>query len=201
MRVYVDDSELPGPIPTLESALDAARRHAGALGRVIIEASADGEAIPESALEDPEGSGLEPESVQFVSTDPVAMVRVALLDAAEALEGARDDHAGVVAAIDGAEVEQVGPRLERILGAWSACIATIRDGGALAGLDLDKPIESGIPPSQRVASLSRTLVEVKRCLSAQDWAGLSDAVGEGLEGHAREWDAMLKGVAEALRRP
>jgi hypothetical protein len=198
MRVYLDDAELPGPISTLADALDAARRHAASLGRIIVEASADALPIPDDTLADPESVDRQPESVQFVSADPLAMVRGALLDAAAVLESARDEHASVVAAIDGAQVEQVGGRLERILGAWTACIATIRDGGALVGIDLASPVAGGPAPAARVAELSATLIEVKRCLAAQDWSGLSDAVGEDLERHARDWDGMLRTLAGSL---
>jgi len=198
MRVYLDDAELAGPISTLSGALEAAREAACQRGRVIVEAAADGSAIPDSDLQHPGQVAVQPRSVQFVSADPRAMVRAALLDAADLLEHARDDHAGVVSAIDAAEVENARVLLERVLGAWSACIATVRDGGTLVGIDLELPVD-GEAPATRVARLSTTLIEVKRCLSSQDWAGLSDAVGDDLEGHARGWDAMLRAMSEGLR--
>lgn len=199
MRVYLDDSELSGPINTLAHALDAARRAAGSRGLVIVEASADGAPLGDDILENPASIATQPQSVQFVSADPLTMVRVALLDAAEALQHARDDHAGVVSSLDAGDVDAARHRLDRVLTAWGGCIATVRDGGALLGLDMSRPLPDGTAPAARVANLSAALIEVKRCIAAQDWAGLADVVGDELERHAHEWDAMLRGLADGLK--
>ncbi len=199
MRVYLDDSELSGPIPTLSLAIESARTAAASRGRVIVEARADGAPIADDILEHPDALVSQPQSVQFLSADPRAMVRVALLDAAEALERARDDQTGVVAALDGGDVESARRSLDLVLTAWGACVATVRDGGSLLGLDMSRPVGGSHAPRTRVAELSASLLEVKRCIGAQDWAGLSDVVGDDLERHAGEWDAMLKALAETLR--
>ncbi len=197
MRAYLDDTELPGPLPTLAEALDAARTAAGARGRIIIEASADGQPLSDDTLEHPAALPTQPASVQFLSANPGAMVREALRGAADALESARDDQASLVASLDAANLGDARRRLDRVLTAWSACVATVRDGGALLNLDLARPV-AGASPNSRVATLSGTLVEVKRCLNAQDWAGLSDVVLHDLEPQSRDWDAMLKAMAESL---
>lgn len=199
MRVYLDDAELPGPIDSLAQAIDVARRAAGAKGRVVVEANTEGSPIPDALLERPESAPSQPPSVQFLSADPRAMVRSAMLDAADLLDRARDDHAGVVAALDAAELDSVREPLDRVLSAWSACVATVRDGGELIGIDLEQPAAGGPSANQRVSSLTVTLMEVKRCLNAHDWAGLGDAVGDDLERQARDWDAMLKSLADSLR--
>lgn len=198
MRAYLDDAELPGPITSLAESIDAARQAAAARGRVVVEVSADGARVPDEVLDRPEAAPA-PASVQFITAEPRSMVRVALLDAAEALERARDDHAAIVAALDGAEIDAARSSLERVLEAWGMCVATVRDGGALLGMDLDAPLDDGVSPSAHVGSLMAVLIEIKRCVGVQDWAGLGDAVGCDLEAQARSWDAMLRALADRAR--
>lgn len=198
MRAYLDDAELPGPIHTLAQALDAARAVASAKGRILIEAAADGQPLADSTLENPGSLTAQPASVQFLSAHPASMVREALRGAADALELARDDQAALVASLDAANLDDARSRLDRVLTAWSACVATVRDGGALLNLDLARPV-AGQSPNTRVATLSGALLEVKRCLNAQDWAGLSDVVLHDLDPQSRDWDGMLKAMAESLK--
>lgn len=200
MRATLDGNDLPGPIGTLGEAIGAARDAAAVGGRVVIEARADGSLVPDEMLENPLLAPASIGVVEFLSANPKAMVREALLSAAEALEKARQDQGAVVAALDGGEVEAARSGMEPILGAWGACVATIRDGAALVGRDLSRPV-GGASPERAVGTLIETLTEVKRAFRAEDWAGLSDAVGEDLERHAAAWDAMLRGLAEEMAEP
>ena len=200
MRATLDGTDLPGTIGTLGEAIAAARDAAGASGRIVVEARADGEPIGDDVLEDPSRASGAIGVVEFLSANPGAMVREALLGAAEALERARQDQAAVVASLDAGEVEAARSGLEPILGAWGACVATVRDGAALVGRDLSQPV-GGSSPERAVGALIETLTEVKRAFGAEDWAGLSDAVGEDLERHAAMWEAMLRGLAEEMTGP
>lgn len=200
MRATLDGNDLPGTIGTLRQAIASARDAAAARGRVVVEARADGELIGDDVLEDPSRAPATIGVVEFLSANPRAMVREALLGAAEALERARHDQGEVVASLDGGEIDAARSGLEPILGAWGACVATVRDGAALVGRDLSRPV-NGEAPERAVGALIETLTEVKRAFGAEDWAGLSDAVGEDLERHAAAWDAMLRGLAEELSEP
>lgn len=195
MRVTLDGLEIPGGAASLGEAMEDVRRRAEEQGRILVEALGDGIALEAGLLEDPSRAGTYG-TLEFISADPRALVGDALREAAGLLGGVRQEQGAVVMAIDGAETDTARKRLESVLGVWATCIATVRDGCAMLGVDLRAPIEGIGSPQRHIGALVASLEEIRRCLGAEDWAGLGDVVGEDLEERSGEWEALLQGLIE-----
>lgn len=201
MRAFLDDQPLAVARPTLAAALAAAVEQAGLKGRVVVEATAGGARIPDETLESPPDvpSG---DEVRFISVEPRAMVRVTLLDAADALDSARREQLESARLIQSGDAEAWQAPLGRALETWRA----VRDA-------LEKSIElldaagrgSGAPRVEDLAgvvgSLCTWLEEVRRALSAEDWSALADALSYEMNDQVERWQGTLRAFADALRPP
>jgi hypothetical protein len=199
VRAYLDDHPLTIEKPTLASALAAAVEQAGSRGRIVVEAVANGARIPDETLQAPPEDALAGD-VRFVSVEPRALVRVTLMDAADALDQAKAHQLSCARLIQSGEVERALDPLGKAIETWRA----VRDA-------LEKSLETlrtpGDPPggagsdelSALVQSLWTRLEEVRRSLSAQDWSALADALSYEMSDQVERWKTTLREMAEGLR--
>jgi hypothetical protein len=202
MDVYLDDRPLK-PQTTLAAALRSGVDEAARSGRVIVEVMLDGEAMADSLLDDPPEEPVGTE-VRLTSVEPRALVRVTLLDAAEALEKAAKDQGKSAELIQIGKIEEGMAPLSAALETWQVVREAVEKAAGLVHLPLE---EMEFPGGARgpdrllelIAGLTRKLEEVKRTLGVQDWSGLADVLAYDLTEEAQRWTAMLRALAEGLK--
>ncbi len=199
MRVLLDGNEVQAREPTLAGAIDAGRAAAEAAGRAIIEVAVDGQPVVGDRLEQPSSDSIDGAEVRLTSTDPVSLVTTTLLDAAEALESTRAQHAAIA---EGLQAGETGPALEQLsstLQVWQAAQDVLTRGWMLLGRDpseLKVPANAGADSvEQMVERLAVELREIKRALGDQDLAAVADVVGYELEPMAEHWVTLLRDAA------
>ncbi len=199
MRVLLDGNEIQSREPTLAGAIDAGRTAAEAEGRAIIEVSVDGEPVAGDQLEQPSTAAIDGAEVTLTSTDPVSLVRTTLLDAADALESTRPQHAVIAEGLQTGEAGEALAHLSSTLQIWQAAQDVLIRGWMLLGRD---PSTLGVPPEagvdsveQMINRLAGELREIKRALGDQDLAAVADVVGYELEPLAEHWVALLRDAA------
>lgn len=209
MQVFLDEELIASDASTLEDGLRAGRDAAGAKGRVLVEATLDGEVVPVERLMEPGNDAGAPaehvaRELRFVSADPRALVRSTLLETCDALEASRKDHAEAAELIQTGEIEPALLRLSAAMGAWENVRRVVADGPALLGQDpasMRIPAPGGAgerPLSEDIDALASHLTEVKRAMQAADWSGLSDVLAYDLDGQIDRWREILPAMAEAL---
>lgn len=205
MRAYLDDQPLDVSRPTLAAALAAAVEQAGIKGRIVVEASAGGARIPDDTLESPpeeEPAG----DLRFVSVEPRALVRVTLMDAADALDQAKTRQAACARLIQTGEVEAALDPLGKAIETWRAVRDALERSIDLLGVPAASPATDGAPGNpgpealaDLVQSLWTRLEEVRRSLSAQDWSALADALSYDMSDQVDQWKSTLRAYADSLR--
>ncbi len=203
MRAYLDDQPLTIERPTLAAALSAAVAQAGSRGRIVVEAMAGGSRIPDEKLESPPEEEVAGD-VRFVSVEPRTMVRVTLMDAADALEQAKVNQLSCARLIQSGEVEQSLEPLGRAIETWRAVRDALEKSIELLGTAGVSAADAASGPgvddlSALVQSLWGRLEEVRRSLSAQDWSALADALSYEMNDQVEQWKSTLRGMAENLR--
>jgi hypothetical protein len=206
MPVILDGSPmgLSDPRPTLASALAAARTAAESRRRVITDILLDGRPVPDDALAaQPEEHPLAPAAeLRFVSADPIDLVQTSLRDAAEALDTIDTHQQAASQALQTGQFDKAMPSLSEAFTTWDTARKVLTDGCTLLGLNpetLAVEIDgSAVPVAGAVRLLLVRLTEIKRCLTAQDWCGLSDTLAYDLPADAKLWRAMLRGLADRL---
>ncbi|MBK7404041.1 MAG: hypothetical protein IPJ41_05280 [Phycisphaerales bacterium] len=139
------------------------------------------------------------EEVHLTSAEPCEFVRVTLLDARDALDRARADQIAAADAVEAGRAQEAFGLVESSLGLWQAARQALDQGAQLVGLDLSTlPADLGEILPGAVESLARCLEEVRRCVGAQDWSGLSDLLRYDLDELARTWQRVLERVADHL---
>ncbi|MEL6498562.1 MAG: hypothetical protein AAF937_07460 [Planctomycetota bacterium] len=200
MRVLLDGSEIQSAEPTLAGAIDAGRTAAEAAGRAIIEVAIDGRPVVGDQLESPSAEPLDAREVALTSTDPVSLVRTTLLDAAEALESSRPEHAVIAEALQAGDSSDALTRLSATLQVWQAAQDVLTRGWMLLGRDpgsLDVPEGAEAESVQHmVGALAEQLREIKRALGDQDLAAVADVVGYELAPMSEHWVALLRRASE-----
>lgn len=197
MKAYLDDQPLAIERQTLAATLAAAVAQAGSRGRIVVEATAGDSPIPDDVLESPPEDELSAD-VRFVSVEPRALVRVTLLDAADALEQAKSNQLACARLIQQGDVEQSLDPLGRAIETWRAVRDALEKSLELMGL----PGEGGpgvAELSALIQSLWSRLEEVRRSLSAQDWSALADALHYEMNEQVDQWTATLRSLAQAFR--
>jgi hypothetical protein len=201
VRAYLDDQPLAIERPTLAAALSAAVAQAGSRGRIVVEAITGGARIPDETLQAPPEDELAGD-VRFVSVEPRALVRVTLMDAADALDQAKANQLACARLIQSGEVEQSLEPLGRAIETWRAVRDALERSTETLG---DRP-ESTTGPgpgvdelAALVQSLWTRLEEVRRSLSAQDWSALADALSYEMSDQVEQWKTTLRTMAENLR--
>jgi len=203
MRVIFDDAELLSDAATLEQGLRAGTERAEALGRLIVDVVADGEPLPGELLDDPASHAGSFAELRMTSAEPAAFLRVTLMEAADALEQARAEQMVAADHIDQGRAPDAFQALGVALGVWDAVRDLVQRVSQLLGFDLTEAsvVVNGeeIRVDESVASLSRQLEEVRRCVAAEDLSGLADALRYDLSEEAGRWRFLLTGLAEAVR--
>ncbi len=173
------------------------------LGRVIIEVKADGLPLADDLVAAPPESAGGHSELRFTSADPRQLVRVTLMDAADALSTAQADQ---LAAADLINSGQTGPALEHLrsaLATWQAVQDVLDRSAQLLGLNLSKLGGTAIPGldsdegfTPALEALTSHLSCVRTGLSDQDWSALSDTIGYDLDAQVNLWKRLLKGLAD-----
>jgi len=203
MQVFLDDRALSPAHPTLASALRAGVDEAQRAGRVVVEAFVDGQPIADSVLENPpeEAWGAE---MRLTSVEPRSLVRVTLMDAAEALDAAAADQQTCAELIQSGRVDESLAPLSTAVQTWQAVREAVEKGAALMRMPLDSMTSpGGATGTDRlvdlIGALTSRLEEVKRSLAAQDWSSLADVMAYDMAEQATRWKEVLGTLAEELK--
>ncbi|GIK19455.1 MAG: hypothetical protein DYG93_10415 [Leptolyngbya sp. PLA2] len=203
MRVIFDEAELLSDAATLEQGLRAGTARAEELGRLIVEVIADGEPVPGELLDNPASHTGSFTELRMTSAEPAVFLRVTLMEAADALEQAGAEQLLAADHIDQGRSPEAYQALGVALGVWDAVRDLVQRVSHLLGFDLTEAsvVVKGeeIRVDESVASLSRQLEEVRRCVAADDLSGLADALRYELSEEAGRWRELLTGLAEAIR--
>lgn len=191
MKVYLDGQPVSEAGQTLASALDAVR--SSSRGRLVIEAQADGAPIPDAHLASPPESAPYAEELRFISADAVALVRESLLEAADLLPPAREQHQRLADLIASGEPESAIQQLGTLLAVWQQVMDTLQAVRSCEAVTL---------PAQEIdataTGLNDRLIELRTCIERQDWSGLSDLLAYDLTEEAQRWEQLLATLARAV---
>lgn len=208
MRVLVDDQNVRVSTPTIAAALAAARAEAESRGRVVIEATLDGVAIPDEALSDPPTDEFVGSEVRFGTADPGELVGSTLRGVAEALEDATREQAMAAEKIQRGEMSLALNHVASALAVWDQVRTAVINGTALLGLSVGTLEVRSVPGAGEqetiisvdgaVRSLAGRLAEIKRAFTAQDWSALSDALAFDMQEQAAAWREILTELAEQV---
>ncbi len=200
MQVFLDDSPLPNQ-PTLAAALKAAADLAARSGRLIVEASLDGQTIPDAVLESP-ATAPAGNLLRLVSVNPRLLVRLTLQDAADALDAAAADQRRCADLIQSGKVDESLAPLTTAVETWQVVREAVEKGAAILHMPLDT-LTSGTADPDRlpdlITALTSRLEEIKRSLTAQDWSGLADVMAYDMAEQAQRWKELLIGLAAAIQ--
>lgn len=206
MQVFLDDHEVAVAASSLAEALRAGVAAAQARGRVVVEVKADGVAVGDEQLAQAD----EPSSareLRLISADPRALVRVTLLDAVDALDEAKRRQDAAAELIQTGETQGALEHLREVISLWQLVQGTLDKSAELLGLKLDTiainvdgPDKTG-RVAEEVEGLKTSLAGVKRTLSQQDWAGLSDVLAYELNTRVERWQRMLRSLADHVQPP
>lgn len=200
MRMYMDDEALEASESTLSAGLKAAVEAARAQGRVIIEVEADGEPLADEDLEAPSEDPAFCDELRFRSAEPRSLVRVTLLEAADALEQSRQACAKAADMLQTGQTAEALRHLGESLGTWESARRVVQEGCALLEIDIEGAEGLGPKAQAMIEALSSSLEEIKRALASEDWADLSDLLAFELDEQAQAWrDAMIR-IADGVAR-
>jgi hypothetical protein len=200
MRVLLDGVEIPAPGSTLAEAIDAGRRCAERVGRLIVEVSLDGRILTGPALRDAETVPVDAASVHLVSAVPGELVSASMLEAADALAGAHADHQRIADRIHAGDAQDAMNALAQTLAAWQTASDVFSQGCGLLGwtprqIDQTPPGDPAL--TDRLAAL---LTEVQRGLSDQDLVAVADTIGYKLGPLVTPWVGLLRSAADRAAR-
>lgn len=204
MRVFLDGQPLPLERATMASALAAASEAAQARGRVVVEVHVDGTVVSDTILSDPPDEALGSE-MKIISVEPRLLVRETLLDAADALDKAGQEQTDAAGEIQSGRVEGAMPLLQSAILKWQAVRDAVEKSASLLDIPLDSRIAGANGSGDRnlgqvVDGLAASLTEVRRTLESEDWSGLADLLAYDMSEQVRDWQDMLRSLAEGLRK-
>lgn len=200
MQAWLDGDALVPEHPGLRGALQAARLHAEARGRIVIEVLADGAPVANALLDEPPADDAGVATLHMVSADRRSFVSVTLSDARESLNDIRSGQQEAAGHVQAGRMDLASEPLRRVVTGWSIVRDVVDHAGALLGVDpaavvIEAPGDSPVLGGVCIQALAAQLTEVRRALSEQDWPSLSDALAYDMPGHADRWAALL----DALR--
>lgn len=207
MRVTLDGESVTVAEPTLRAALDAARDAAGQLGRVIVEAKADGRPVPDELLETPTDESIEGVELSFITAEPRALVQTTLLEIADVLGRTPDVQLKAAAAFQRGEQDEALEAMADALAVWDTVRRAVQEGPALLNIPLEQFLVSAgtVPTGERdgraehilghIGALSDLLSAVKRALQTKDWSTLADLLEADLNAAAVRWQRILRDMA------
>ena len=208
MKVYLDGKEIEIDRPTLGGAVAAGCQIAEAAGRIVVEATVDGEPISAEQLAAAEGDVPTPNvsELRLTSAEPRSLVLMTFLDVADALAAAKDEQAAAAELIQVGKLDEGLGRLGGALSVWEQARQAVANGCSLLRIPLETPVSGGegsSPPPSTIAGradvLATSLGEVKRSIEAGDWTGLADALLYDMESQAKSWREMLNELASIVR--
>lgn len=202
MKVILDDTTLTDAPNTLAEAIDLAADRATSQGRVVVDVFADGRQVRPDELEDEATLAHSCDEVRLVSAEPRAFVRITLLDARDALDAARSEQQRAAQLVEQGSFEEAYKSLDGSLNLWQAARQALDQGAQLVGLDLtDVPLEHPEELAQAISRLAAALEEVRRSVTAQDWAGLGDVLNYEMDELVDRWQVLLERVADHVHAP
>lgn len=205
MRLLLDNQEITIDRPTLAAAIAAGVAQAESQGRIIVEAMLDGTQLDDESLGNPSDETLDSGEVRLVSAEPRSLVRVTLLDAADALDEASRSQNLCAEAIQTGQVKDALKQLSDALGIWDTIRNVVVKSAKLLDIELDRikdpgaEDEQGATINELTTVLSKHLQEVKRCLAVQDWAALADVLAYDLADQVEPWKRLLQMMADTIQ--
>ncbi|MEM1183634.1 MAG: hypothetical protein AAGI53_01395 [Planctomycetota bacterium] len=202
MQAYLDDEPLTST--TVASAIEAARDAAGARGRIVIEVLADGSPIDGALLDEPPTTDAGIAELRMTSAELGSFVSVTLADAADALRASTEARLHAADAMDQGRFDAAGDSLAKLLGVWAMARDVLDKSGQLIGVDpstltLADPEGGSISGAACIDGLVRVLGEVKSAVGDEDWSQVSDLLHDELDEQARQWELLLRLLAETAR--
>ncbi|MCA9297979.1 MAG: hypothetical protein KDA28_02870 [Phycisphaerales bacterium] len=197
MKVILDDTLIADAASCLSEALQVGVEHAEAKGRVIVEASADGHAIPGDLLEAPDARTFDADEITLTSAEPRSLVHVTLMDAVDALEDGKALQREVSSRFEVGETEQGIRHLQDLLEIWQTVQDVLDKSSRLLEIDLDAM--ASVDVAARVEALHQALEAVRTGVEQQDWSQVADVVGYDLTDEAGAWQGLLRALADAVR--
>jgi hypothetical protein len=189
MRAFLDGQPLDLARPTLAAALRAGVAAAGDRGRVVVQAELDGAALEEAVLQNPPETAPGAE-LRLTSIGPRELVSDTLGSAISALEAVRSEQRHAADLIWASRPDEALAPLSTCVQTWNGVRDAVGKSVAMLGPEFEgEATRSGLAPAAQ--SLSRGLAELRRCLEAQDWSGLSDCLAFDLTREAAQWHAVL----------
>jgi hypothetical protein len=200
MHAFLDGQPLSLPRPTMAAAIRAGVDAASAAGRVVVEVALDGAPVGEAILQAPPEAALGSE-LRLTSIDPRALVADTLQNAMAALDAVQMDQKHASDLIWASRLDEALAPLSACVQAWNGVRDAVGKSVAMLGPAFEsEAARAGLTPAAQ--SLAGDLGELRRCLEAQDWSGLSDCLGIDLTRQAAAWRDMLAVMNEACaKRP
>ncbi len=203
MQTFLDNKQLGVDHGTFAAALRAAADEAARSGRVIVEATLDGSAVADDILERPPEEPLGKE-LRLISVEPRALVRVTLMDAADALDAARQEQQRSADLIQSGKVEEALAPLSAAVQTWQAVRDAVEKSAALLRIPLDSiSLPGGASGTdtliELIGALAGRLEELKRSLAAEDWSALGDVLAYDLGEQAERWKLVLVSLSKSLK--
>lgn len=202
MPILLDNQPLAVPHHSLAGAIDAARQAAEARGRIVIDVLMDGRRLEGDALQTPSSEPLGQVELSFITTEPGAFVRVALLDAAEELERATTSQQSAAADLRKGDLTSAFGHLSDAVAVWDMVRKAVQDAPTLVGRQagaMSVTIDGQTTTvAEHYEGLSANLAELKNALSIQDWSTLADVLAHELDEQAAQWRLILTDLAQQL---
>lgn len=204
MRLFLDGDPIQVEVPGLATALREGAARAEERGRIVVEATLDGRALSDEQLEHPSDDPGAGEEVRLLSAEPRALVRITLLDAADALENAQTRQTECARQLQVGDIEGAMQTLSDAITVWQAVRDVVSRSADLLHLPLDSMTlpagDSPAPPvGDLIASLTASLEELKRSVNAEDWSALADVLAYDLDEQAGQWRGLMEGMAEHVK--
>lgn len=204
MQVLLDGQRIEVKRTTLAAALEAGRTLAGERNRVVVEARVDGRELRQDEFDSAAGDLEDDSVIELISAEPIALVRLTLLELVPMLQGAAEAQQRAADHIHAGRLKEGLEALGGAFEVWNGVQRAVGDGLQLLGLELDQ-VEvlidgESTPVSAFVQTLSRHLNEVKRSLQVQDYSALGDVLSYDLKDESARWQLLLEALAETVRR-
>ncbi|MEM7576980.1 MAG: hypothetical protein AAF328_05840 [Planctomycetota bacterium] len=209
MPCYLDQAELTADAAnlttpaTLGSWLDAARKHAGDTGRVVVEVRLNDALIGHEQLDEQRADTVSPnDELQLASADPAEL-------GIDALQQSRTQLAELGAlqqqAADKLQADHAGEALNLVGDAvqhWIHIANAVTQVAQLTSIDLDT-LNLTTPDGDEsaaaiISGLSTSLTELRELIQAGDTTTLADALGYEWPALIGRWDALLSAMSDKL---
>lgn len=204
MRIYVDDKPLAPDAMPAETTLAAALNAVGAAfaDRLIVEAMADGAAVPQQDLDQPPENHPYAQELRFRTADPELLVRETLFDASDALQAIRETQQRCAALIQTGDNQTALAELGRVVGVWdqvNRAWELSRAAGAGTWASPEAVSEAaGADIEAATGHLNDSLRDLQRALLAMDWSELADVLAFEMDEQAAAWSEMMSRLAGRL---